>query len=60
MFQKANEINPNHLTAYWLSLNTFPVIYKNTKELDFYRNRFIENINKLKQLILKNKKLQKK
>ena len=55
MFQKANEINPNYLSAYWLSLNTFPVIYKNTKELGFYRNRFIENINKLHQLILKNK-----
>jgi len=55
MFQKANEINPNHLSAYWLSLNTFPVIYKNIKELGIYRNRFIENINKLHQLILKNK-----
>ena len=55
MFQKAKEINPNYLPAYWLSLNTFPVIYKNTKELGFYRNRFIENINKLHQLILKNK-----
>ena len=55
MFQKANEINPNYLSAYWLSLNTFPVIYKNTKELDSYRNRFLENINKLNQIILKNK-----
>ena len=55
MFQKANEINPNYLSAYWLSLNTFPVIYKNTKELGFYRNRFIENIKKLNQLVLKNK-----
>ena len=35
------------------------MIYKNTKELDFYRNRFIENINKLKQLILKNKNYKK-
>ena len=55
MFQKANEINPNYLSAYWLSLNTFPVIYKNSKEIDFYRNRFIENIKKLNQLVLKNK-----
>ena len=54
MFQKANEINPKYLKAYWLSLNTFPVIYKNDKEPDFYRNRFIENINKLNQLIIKN------
>jgi len=55
MFQKANEINSSYLSAYWLSLNTFPVIYKNIKELDSYRNRFIENINKLNQIILKNK-----
>ncbi len=36
-------------------LNTFPVIYKNTKELDYYRNRFLENIKKLNQIIVKNK-----
>jgi len=57
IFQKANEINPNYLTSHWLSLNAFPIIYKNTKEIDFYRNRFLKYIQKINKLLEKNIKL---
>ena len=34
-YDEANKIDPNYLTAYWQSLNTFPTEYKETKEINF-------------------------
>jgi len=54
-FQKAIQIEPDNLTSHWLSMNTFPIIYQNIEEIDHYRNRFEKNINKINQLLDKNK-----
>ncbi len=50
-YEKAIQIEPYNLTSYWLSMNTFPIIYKNLKEIDFYRKRFEDGIKKINQLL---------
>ena len=59
-FQKAIQIEPNNLTSHWLSMNTFPVIYDNLKEINFYRKRFEEGIQKINQLLDKQSQYTKK
>ena len=58
-YDEANKIDPNYLTAYWQSLNTFPTVYKETKEINFFRNRFLKNLNKINQLLDKNLRFKK-
>ena len=50
-FEKAIKIEPENLTSHWLSMNTFPVIYKNFEEIEQYRNNFIKSINKVNLLL---------
>ena len=50
-YEKAIQIEPDNLTSHWLSMNTFPVIYKNLKEIDHYRKRFGNGIKKINQLL---------
>ncbi len=50
-YKKAIQIEPDNLTSHWLSMNIFPVIYKNLKEIDHYRKRFENGIKKINQLL---------
>ena len=50
-YEKAIKIEPENLTSHWLSMNTFPVIYKNFEEIDQYRKNFIKNIKKVNLLL---------
>ena len=45
--EKAIHIEPNNLTSHWLSMNTFPIIYENLKEINHYRKRFENGIKKI-------------
>ncbi|MDP6680953.1 MAG: tetratricopeptide repeat protein, partial [Pelagibacteraceae bacterium] len=49
--EKAIHIEPNNLTSHWLSMNTFPIIYENLKEINHYRKRFENGIKKINQLL---------
>ncbi len=50
-YEKAIHIEPNNLTSHWLSMNTFPIVYKNLNEIDLYRKRFEDGIKKINQLL---------
>ena len=59
-FEKAIKIEPENLTSHWLSMNVFPVIYKNFEEMEQYRNNFIKSINKVNLLLDTQSKYSKK
>ena len=40
-YKKVIQIEPKNLTSHWLSMNTFPIIYKNLKEIDLYRKNHL-------------------
>ena len=50
-YEKAIQIEPDNLTSHWLSMNTFPIIYKNLKEMNNYKKRFKNNIKKINKLL---------
>ena len=50
-YEKVIHIEPNNLTSHWLSMNTFPIIYENLKEINHYRKRFENGIKKINQLL---------
>ena len=50
-YERAIEIEPKNLTSHWLSMNNFPVVYKNEKEIDSYRKRFKNSIKKINKLL---------
>ena len=50
-YENAIQIEPDNLTSHWLSMNTFPVIYENLKEIDLYRIRFEDSIKKVNRLL---------
>ena len=50
-FENALAIEPFNLTSHWLSMNTFPVIYKNSEEIIFFKNRFKKSLKKISKLI---------
>ena len=50
-YEKVIQMEPNNLTSHWLSMNTFPIIYKNLKEIDIYRKRFEDGIKKINHLL---------
>ena len=50
-YKKVIQIEPNNLTSHWLSMNTFPIIYENLKEIDLYRKRFEDGTKKINYLL---------
>ena len=50
-YKKVIQIEPNNLTSHWLSMNTFPIIYKNLKEIDVYRKKFEDDTKKINHLL---------
>ena len=51
MDQQVIQKEPKNLSSHWLSMNTFPVIYKNFQEINVYTKNFEENISKINQLL---------
>ena len=50
-YKKVIQIEPNNLTSHWLSMNTFPIIYKNLNEIDMYRKKFEDDTKKINHLL---------
>ena len=50
-YDKVIKIDPTNLISHWLSMNNFPVVYKNLEEIAHYRKRFENNIKKINKLI---------
>lgn len=46
-FEKALKINPNFSYALWYYLLSLPVIYKNADEIQWYRRRFTDGLERL-------------
>ncbi len=59
-YEKVLQIEPDNLTSHWLSMNTFPVIYKDLKEINYFRKRFEKNIKKINLLLDKKSQYTKK
>ena len=60
IYSETIKINPNMLSARWASLNTFPMIYKNTEEISEYTHHFSNEIQNIEKFISKNKVIDKK
>ena len=50
-YDKAELIDLGNLKAYWLSMNTFPIVYKNHDEIRYYSKRFEKNIDRINSLL---------
>ena len=50
-YKKVIQIEPSNLTSHWLSMNTFPIIYKDLKEIDLYRKKFEDDTKKINHLL---------
>ena len=59
-YKKVIKIEPKNLTSHWLSMNVFPVIYKNFEEIDQYRKNFAKSIKKVNLLLDTQSKYSKK
>ena len=51
IYEKAIQLDPTNLDSHWLSMNIFPIVYKNLNEINYYRRRFEKNINRIKKLL---------
>jgi protein O-GlcNAc transferase len=52
-YEKVIKIEPDNLTSHWLSMNTFPIIYRDLNEIEYYRKRFENCIKKINKLLEK-------
>ena len=59
-YKKAIQIEPKNLLSHWLSMNTFPVVYTNSKEVEQYREKFKNSIEKINLLLDENSQYTKK
>ena len=50
-YKKAIQIEPKNLTSHWLFMNTFPVVYKDAKEVVQYREKFKNSVEKINSLL---------
>ncbi len=53
-FKQVIQKEPKNLSSHWLSVNTFPVIYKNFEEICLYTKSFEKNMCKINQLLDEN------
>ena len=60
LYEKAIQIEPDNLTSHWLSMNIFPVIYKNLEEIDQYRKNFTNKIKEVNLILDKKSQYSKK
>ena len=59
-YKKALEIEPENLRSRWLMMNTFPIIYKNFEQIDYFKKHFEKNLRSLEDLISKKNIFEKK
>ena len=59
-YKKALELEPKNLRSKWLMMNTFPIIYKDSDQINYYKKHFDENLKSLQELIKKDSSLKKK
>ena len=59
-YKKALEIDPKNLRSMWLLMNTFPIIYKDFEQINFYKEHFDKNLNLIENLLNKDFKFTKK
>jgi len=52
-YKKALKLEPKNLRSKWLMMNTFPIIYKNSDQINYYKNHFDENLKSLEELLKK-------
>ena len=50
-YKKALKIEPSNLRSKWLMMNTFPIIYKNFEQINYFRNHFEKNLTELEKLV---------
>ena len=53
-YKKALELEPANLRSKWLLMNTFPIIYKNFEQTNYYKKHFDENLKSFENLVSKN------
>ena len=53
-YKKALEIEPENLRSKWLMMNTFPIIYKNFDQIDYFKKHFEKNLKSFEDLVTKN------
>ena len=53
-YKKALELEPENLRSKWLLMNTFPIIYKNFEQTNYYKKHFDENLKSFENLVSKN------
>ena len=59
-YKKALQLEPENLRSKWLLMNTFPVIYKNFEQIDYFKKHFEENLRSFETLVNKNNIFNKK
>ena len=53
-YQKALELKPTNLRSRWLLMNTFPIIYKNFEQIDYFKKHFEKNLRIIEDLVGEN------
>ena len=50
-YKKALKIDPNNLRSKWLMMNTFPVIYENFDQINYFKKLFEKNILEFEKFV---------
>ena len=53
-YKKALEYKPTYLRSRWLLMNTFPIIYKNFEQINYYKKHFEKNLKTIENLLNEN------
>ena len=59
-YRKAIEFKPTDLRSRWLLMNTFPIIYENFEQIDYFKKSFEKNLKTIEDLLDKNNIFEKK
>ena len=58
-YEKAIELKPKSLRSKWLLMNTFPIIYKDSEQINYFNQHFEKNLQIMEDFLEKNNKLEK-
>ena len=53
-YNKALELKPTDLRTRWLLMNTFPIVYKNFEQINYFRKNFEKNLKTIEDLVNEN------
>ena len=56
-YNKAIELDPTNLRSRWQLMNTFPIIYKNSDQVNSFKKHFEKNLNIVENFLDKNNSL---